>query len=243
MKRRMVRGLLLAVFGSLLLVGCATSTPDMGSDPRDPFERFNRNMFAFNDTLDRNIAKPLATRYVEYLPEIVRTGVNNFFGNLGDVWTAVNNYLQLKPVQGTQDVARVVFNSTFGLAGLLDFATPMGLPKHEEDFGQTLAVWGVKSGPYLVLPFFGASTLRDGLAKPIDWYGDPLTHVNNENFRYGGRVVRVVDTRAELLNATSLMEDVALDRYQFLRDAYLQRRQWRIRDGEPEPEAQDSGRD
>lgn len=235
MKRRIARGALAAVLGALLLSGCA-STPGMGSDPRDPFEGYNRSMFAFNDALDRNVLKPVATTYADYLPEFVRIGVNNFFGNLGDVWTAVNNYLQLKPVPATQDVARVIFNTTFGLAGLIDFATPMGLPKHEEDFGQTLAVWGVKSGPYLVLPFFGASTVRDGLAKPVDLYADPLNQFDSEAFRNGGRVLRVVDTRAELLGASTLLEDVALDRYQFLRDAYLQRREWRIRDGEPAPE-------
>ncbi len=232
MKKRIVRGLRVAVLGSLLLGGCATA-PGLGSDPRDPFERYNRSMFAFNDALDRNIVQPVAIRYVEYLPEFVRIGINNFFGNLGDVWTAVNNYLQLKPVEGTQDTARFIFNTTFGLAGLIDFATPMGLPKHEEDFGQTLAVWGVKSGPYLVLPLFGASTVRDGLAKPVDLYADPLNHFDSEQFRNGARVLRGVDTRADVLSATTLMEDVALDRYQFLRDAYLQRRQWRIRDGEP----------
>lgn len=235
MKKRIVRASLAAAFGALLLAGCA-STPGMGSDPRDPFESYNRSMFAFNDALDRNVVKPVATTYADYLPEFVRIGVNNFFGNLGDVWTAVNNYLQLKPVPATQDVARVIFNTTFGLAGLIDFATPMGLPKHEEDFGQTLAVWGVKSGPYLVLPFFGASTVRDGLAKPVDLYADPLNQFDSEAFRNGGRVLRVVDTRAELLGASTLLEDVALDRYQFLRDAYLQRREWRIRDGEAAPE-------
>ena len=236
MSGRIVRGIMAALVGASLLVGCA-STPGMGSDPRDPFERYNRSMFAFNDALDRNIVKPVAERYVDYVPDIVRTGIGNFFGNLGDVWTAVNNYLQFRPRQGTQDVARVIFNSTFGLAGLLDFATPMGLPKHEEDFGQTLAVWGVKSGPYLVLPLFGASTVRDGLAKPVDLYADLLNEVSAENLRYGARALRVVDTRAELLGASSLFEDAALDRYQFLRDAYLQRRAWRIRDGEPEPES------
>jgi phospholipid-binding lipoprotein MlaA len=235
MKKRIARGATAAVLGALLLSGCA-STAGVGGDPRDPFESYNRSMFAFNDALDSAIVKPVALKYVDYLPEFVRMGVNNFFGNLGDVWTAVNNYLQLKPVQGTQDAARVIFNTTFGLAGLIDFATPMGLPKHEEDFGQTLAVWGVKSGPYLVLPFFGASTLRDGLAKPVDLYADPLNQFDSEPFRNGGRILRVVDTRAELLGASSLMEDIALDRYQFLRDAYLQRREWRIRDGEPAPE-------
>jgi len=231
MKRRIARGALAAVLGALLLSGCA-STPGMGSDPRDPFESYNRSMFAFNDALDRNVVKPVATTYADYLPEFVRIGVNNFFGNLGDVWTAVNNYLQLKPVPATQDVARVIFNTTFGLAGLIDFATPMGLPKHEEDFGQTLAVWGVKSGPYLVLPFFGASTVRDGVAKPVDlFYGDTLNYVGDQAFENTSRVVRVIDDRAAFLGSSSLMESAALDPYQFYRDAYLQRREARVRDG------------
>ncbi len=236
MIKRIIRGALAAIAGLLLLSGCST-TNGMGGDPRDPFEHYNRSMFAFNDSLDRNIVRPVAERYVEHLPEFVRIAVGNFFGNLGDVWTAVNNYLQLKPVQGTQDTARVIFNTTLGLAGLIDFATPMGLPKHEEDFGQTLAVWGVKSGPYLVLPVFGASTVRDGLAKPVDLFVDPVSQFHSEHYRNGARILRAVDARAELLGASSLLEDVALDRYQFLRDAYLQRRAWRIRDGEPEPES------
>ena len=235
MKKRTVDGVLAVGLASLLLSGCA-STPGMGADPRDPFERYNRSMFAFNDALDRNVLKPVATGYVDYTPAFVRTGVGNFFGNLGDVWTSVNNYLQLKPREGTQDLARVIFNSTFGIVGLIDVATPMGLPKHDEDFGQTLGVWGVKSGPYLVLPFFGSSTVRDGLAKPVDLYADPVNQFDSVRAQNSARAVRVVDTRAELLGASSLMEDVALDRYQFLRDAYLQRRQSRIRDGEPEPD-------
>lgn len=235
MKNRIVRGALAVVLGSLLLVGCA-STPGLGGDPRDPYERYNRSMFAFNDALDRNVIKPVASGYLEYTPAFVRAGVGNFFGNLGDVWTALNNYLQFKPRAGTQDVARVVFNTTFGIAGLIDVATPMGLPKHEEDFGQTLAVWGVKSGPYLVLPFFGASTMRDGLAMPLDLYADPVNQFESIRLQNSARVIRVVDIRADLLGASSLMEDVALDRYQFLRDSYLQRRQSRIRDGESEPQ-------
>ncbi len=232
---RILRYALVTVLASLLLTGCA-STPGMAADPRDPFERYNRSMFAFNDALDRNVIKPVAIGYADYTPAFVRTGVGNFFGNLGDVWTSVNNYLQLKPREGTQDLARVIFNTTFGIVGLIDVATPMGLPKHEEDFGQTLGLWGVKSGPFLVLPVFGASTLRDGLAKPIDLYADPVNQINSVRAQNSARAIRIVDTRAELLGASSLMEDVALDRYQFLRDAYLQRRQSRIRDGEPEPE-------
>lgn len=228
-RRSLVRWLLVAC-AALLVSACAT-TPGAGQNPLDPFEKYNRAMFEFNNSLDRNIIKPAAEGYLEYVPEFMRTAISNFFGNIGDVWTAVNNYLQFKPREGTQDVARVVLNSTFGLVGLIDVATPVGLPKHEEDFGQTLGKWGVKSGPYLVLPVFGASTVRDGFAKPLDLYGDALNMIPGPANRNVGRVVRAVDDRADLLGAWSLLEDAALDPYQFLRDAYLQRRASRVRDG------------
>lgn len=231
MKRTSLTRWLLAACAALLLSACAT-TPGAGQDPRDPFENYNRAMFEFNGKLDRNIIKPAAEGYLDYVPEFMRNAISNFFGNIGDVWTAVNNYLQFKPREGTQDVARVVLNSTFGVLGLIDVATPAGLPKHDEDFGQTLGKWGVTSGPYLVLPVFGASTLRDGIAKPLDLYGDALNQIPGAANRNVGRVVRAVDDRADLLGASSLMEDAALDPYQFLRDAYLQRRASRVRDGE-----------
>ena len=219
---------------ALLLSACAsTSVPNAGSDPRDPYENYNRAMFEFNRKLDENVLKPVATGYVNVLPSFVRTAVGNFFANIGDVWTAVNNYLQGKPKDGTTDVTRVIFNSTIGIAGLIDVATPMGLPKHDEDFGQTLGVWGAKSGPYVVLPFFGSSTLRDTMAKPVDWYGDPLTASNDVPVRAknSGRALRIVDDRAALLETSNLLEGAALDPYQFFRDAYLQRRESRVRDG------------
>ncbi|MEO0318611.1 MAG: hypothetical protein RL404_2288 [Pseudomonadota bacterium] len=222
---------LIIVVLALLMTACA-STQTASSDPRDPFENYNRSMFRFNTSLDENVIKPVATGYADYVPSFIRTAIGNFFGNLGDVWTALNNYLQGKPRDGTSDAGRVAFNSTFGLLGLIDVATPMGLPKHDEDFGQTLGVWGVKSGPYLVLPFFGASTVRDGVAKPVDLiYGDALNYVGNQSFENTSRVLRVVDDRAAFLGSSSLMERAALDPYQFYRDAYLQRREARVRDG------------
>ena len=221
---------LMIVLLALLMTACA-STQTASSDPRDPFESYNRSMFRFNTALDENLIKPLATGYMDYVPSIIRTAMGNFFGNLGDVWTALNNYLQGKPRDGTIDVGRVALNSTFGLLGLIDVATPMGLPKHDEDFGQTLGVWGVKSGPYLMLPYFGPSTVRDGLAKPVDvFYGDTLNYVGSQRFENTSRVVRAIDDRAALLGMSSLVEGAALDPYQFYRDAYLQRREARIRD-------------
>jgi len=233
-QKRFLRWSLIAAVSVLLSACASTRVTGAGSDPRDPYENYNRAMFEFNRKVDDNILKPVATGYATVLPSFVRSAVGNFFANIGDVWTAVNNYLQGKPKDGTTDVTRVVFNSTIGIAGLIDVATPMGLPKHEEDFGQTLGVWGAKSGPYVVLPFFGSSTLRDSMAKPVDLYADPLTASNSVPVRAknSGRVLRAVDDRAALLDTGALMEGAALDPYQFFRDAYLQRRESRIRDGE-----------
>jgi phospholipid-binding lipoprotein MlaA len=216
---------------TLVLTACASIPPGSTADSRDPFERYNRAMFSFNKTVDDKVLKPVATGYARVIPELIRTAVGNFFGNIGDVWTAVNNYLQGKPREGTSDVARVVLNSTFGIVGLIDVATPVGLAQHDEDFGQTLGVWGVKSGPYLVLPIFGASTVRDGLAKPLDMYADPVNQIDPVRAENSARALRLIDDRAALLESTHMMEDAALDPYLFVRDAYLQRRESRVRDG------------
>lgn len=227
-----VRWLAIALV-SLLMGACATPLSER-SDPRDPYENFNRKVFAFNTGLDQLAIKPVARGYSNYVPEFVQTTVANFFGNLADVWTALNNYLQFKPREGTMDAGRVLINSTLGIAGLADVATPLGLPKHEEDFGQTLGVWGVKPGPYVVLPIFGPSTMRDALGKPIDLYADPLTQLDLATaYDVSARATRLVDDRARALPTTDLIEQAALDPYQFLRDAYLQRREARVRDGNP----------
>jgi phospholipid-binding lipoprotein MlaA len=189
-------------------------------------------MYTFNEGVDRAVLKPVATAYADYLPQFLRDAIGNVFGNIGDVWTSVNNFLQGKPREGANDLLRVMVNTTIGLGGLIDVGTHAGLPKHDEDFGQTLGVWGVRSGPYLVLPIFGSSTVRDGVAKPVDWYGDPLSYVENTRARNIARVVRLVDDRAAVLGTSSLLEDAAFDPYQFVRDAYLQRRENRIWDGE-----------
>jgi phospholipid-binding lipoprotein MlaA len=219
------------VLMTLWLSACASLPSNATVDPRDPFERYNRAMFSFNKAVDENVLVPVATGYVNVIPSLIRTAIGNFFGNIGDVWTAVNNYLQGKPRDGTSDLARVVLNSTFGIAGLIDVATPAGLPKHAEDFGQTLGVWGVKSGAYLVLPIFGSSTVRDGLARPVDLYVDPINAIDSVRLENSARALRLVDDRAALLDSTRLMQDAALDPYQFVRDAYLQRRESRVRDG------------
>jgi phospholipid-binding lipoprotein MlaA len=210
---------------ALALAGCATT------NPKDPLEKFNRAMFSFNDAIDQAALKPAAEAY-RTLPSFVQTGVSNFFGNLGDVWTAANNLMQGKMADGMSDVMRVTFNSTFGLFGVLDIASEAGLAKHKEDFGQTLGKWGVGSGPYVVLPLLGPSTLRDTVATPVDLAGDPWDYARPVRVRNLGYVGRVVDQRAAVLDASNLLEEAALDRYVFVRDAYMQRRESKVRDGD-----------
>jgi phospholipid-binding lipoprotein MlaA len=210
------------------LTGCATS-----NHPQDPFEGFNRAMFSFNDTVDQAALKPLATAYENITPSFVRTAVGNFFGNIGDVWTSVNNLLQGKVADGLSDAMRVIVNSTFGLGGLIDIGSDVGMTKHKEDFGQTLGVWGVAPGPYVVLPLLGPTTLRDTVALPVDVHGDPWSYKSPVHVRNIGAGLRVIDARAAALGATNLIEDAALDRYEFVRDAYLQRRANSVNDGEP----------
>lgn len=227
-----VRSLTLALGAATLLSGCA------GPNPRDPYEGFNRAMFKFNDTVDQVALKPAATAYRAVLPSFVQTGVDNFFGNLADAWSAVNNLLQGKGEAGMSDVTRVALNTTFGLLGVIDFASQAGLPKHNEDFGQTLGHWGVPSGPYLMLPLFGASTVRDTAALPLDFNGDIWRYKEPIYLRNIGTATRAVDQRANLLDASSLLEDAALDRYQFVRDGFLQRRESKVYDGDPPPHKQ-----
>jgi phospholipid-binding lipoprotein MlaA len=217
------------LLGSVLFMsGCATTN---SHNPEDPLEGFNRSMFEFNDTLDRVALKPAATAYQEVLPSFVQTGVGNFFGNIGDVWTMVNSFLQGKAENGLNDFMRVAVNTVLGFGGVLDIASEAGIQKHKEDFGQTLGTWGVASGPYVVLPLFGPSTVRDTAALPVDIYGDLWTYTTPVDVRNTGAVIRLVDQRASLLNASNLLEDAALDRYSFVRSAYLQRRETLVNDG------------
>lgn len=216
------------------LTACATS-----NHPKDPLESFNRAIFTFNDTLDQVAVKPAATFYQSALPSFVQTGVGNFFGNLGDVWTAANNLLQGKLEDGMSDIMRVALNSTLGFAGLLDIGSEAGLVKHREDFGQTLGKWGVAPGPYVVLPVFGPSTLRDTVAFPVDFKADPWAYKDPIYVRNIGTGLRLIDRRAAILDASNLVEEAALDKYTFIRDAYLQRRASQIRDNGPEPDNHD----
>ncbi len=218
-----------AVVVCVLLSACATPMAER-SDPRDPYENLNRKVFVVNQVFDQVLLKPVARGYSNYAPNFVQTTIGNFFGNLADVWTAVNNFLQGKPREGIQDTGRVAVNTVFGVAGLADVATKLGFPKHQEDFGQTLGVWGVKPGPYVMLPLFGPSTMRDAVAKPLDLYADPVNLSTRADVEYSLRAMRLVDDRARLLPTTDMTEKVALDPYQFVRDAHFQQREARVND-------------
>jgi phospholipid-binding lipoprotein MlaA len=213
-----------------LVAGCATGP---NANPADPFEPFNRGVSRFNDAVDDAVLVPVATAYQNVLPSMVRTGVNNFFGNIGDVWSLANNVAQLKLQNSAETFMRLNVNTFFGLGGVLDVATEAGIPRHEEDFGQTLGYWGVGAGPYVVLPLLGSSTLRDTAAKPVDMWGDPLGYVEDIPWRNSLTVLRVVDTRSQYLRASRLLGDAALDKYSFTRDAFLQRRRSQVYDGNP----------
>jgi phospholipid-binding lipoprotein MlaA len=187
----------------------------------------------FNDTIDRAALKPVAKAYNKVTPRVVRSSISNFFANLEYPVTFINQFLQGKFVMGLRDTGRFLVNSTFGVAGLFDVASKMNLPANDEDFGQTLAVWGVPSGPYLVLPFFGPSNFRDGPSKIPDHYTDVLTHLDIPwETRWGLRALEVVDQRAELLSLDETMK-TTYDRYAFIRDAWVQRREYTIFDGNP----------
>ncbi len=222
----------LARIGLALAIAASVSACATGTNPRDPLEGYNRAMFKFNDTVDQVALKPVATAYKKVTPSFVQTGVGNFFGNLSDVWSAVNNLLQGKGEAGLQDVVRVSMNSTFGIFGLIDIASQAGIPKHNEDFGQTLGWYGVQPGPYVMLPLLGPSTVRDTAALPLDITGDPWRYKDPASVRNIGTVTRVVDKRAALLDATNLMEAAALDRYEFIRDGFLQARESKVFDGD-----------
>jgi phospholipid-binding lipoprotein MlaA len=224
-----IRSLLVLVLGAL--AGCASTGEER--DPRDPFEPFNRGVYRFNDEFDNYVAKPVATTYRDALHPQIRLRVSNFFSNFQDIFIGVNNFLQGKFQDGVSDWARFVFNSTFGLLGIHDVASEWGLEKHNEDFGQTFGRYGAPPGPYLVLPFLGSSNLRDGVGTGFDYYFAPLGEVRPIELRNTLYGVYLVNTRAELLDASRILEEAALDRYTFQRDAYLQRRRSLVHDGNP----------
>jgi phospholipid-binding lipoprotein MlaA len=229
-------GVLLAAL--LLFGGCATVAPKENDEPpvgqvADPWEPFNRSMFAFNQELDAGLIYPLTSAYVGLVPSLVRQGVTNFFNNAEDLWSAVNNLLQGKIEQSIAMSFRFAWNTVFGWAGVLDLATELGIERTPEDFGQTLGVWGMPPGNFLMLPFFGPSTVRDALGLPLDIAASPAYAVNQGSFRPVTTVVQILDTRSQLLGASQLLDTIALDKYSFVRDAFLERRMRLIFDGNP----------
>lgn len=230
---RLRRVLLVAGLSTVLLLqGCAgVATYDR--DPRDPLEGLNRAVYQFNDGLDTVVLKPLARGYNAIVPAPVNKGVTNFFGNIDDITSAVNNLLQFKLTRAVSDVGRVLVNSTVGLLGVMDVASNMNLPKYGEDFGQTLGSWGFGPGPYIVLPLLGPSSGRDTIGLVADWFTDPINYIEDDQVRWGLKGLDLIDTRADLLNASRVLDEAALDPYSFLRNAYLQRRQSAVYDGNP----------
>jgi phospholipid-binding lipoprotein MlaA len=210
-----------------VLWGCAA-----GPDPRDPLESLNRKIYAFNDSVDKAVTKPVAKAYVAVVPQLMRRGVTNFFNNLGLVVTTFNDALQLKGTKVPVDFARFTTNLVFGLGGLIDVASELKIENRSEDFGQTLGYWGVRSGPYLVLPLLGPSDMRDAPGLAVDYVASPFFYwVPDNREGWGLFVLDVVDVRANLLGAEKIFETAAMDRYSFLRDTYLQRREYLINDG------------
>lgn len=227
--------LVLALGASLLATGCATGP---NANPKDPLEPLNRRVSRFNDVLDDNVLKPVATGYRDVTPDLVQKGVRNVFNNLSDMWSTVNSGLQLKGRDTAESFMRVVVNTVFGVYGIFDVATEIKLQRHTEDFGQTLGYWGVPSGPYLVLPVLGPSTVRDTAGLSVDTSADVVRNLDHIPTRNSAMSLRIVEKRADLLKTTGMLEQAALDKYSFARDSYLQYRRSQVYDGNP-PEEDD----
>ena len=229
---------------ALVVGGCSTIQNARGGPGQrlDPWEQWNRKVFVFNEGLDENFLKPVATVYADIAPQIVRRGVNNIFSNVADAWSVVNNLLQAKLELAFQDVVRVTTNTVFGFGGLLDIASEFGLEHHYEDFGQTLGTWGFGAGAYIVWPVFGPSSVRDSVAMPADrWFASPARILSDGRMQGALSLLQIVNVRASLLGASRVIDDIALDKYTFLRDAYLQRRRSLIFENEiPETPVDDS---
>ena len=212
-----------------VLQGCASGPQ---ANPADPLEPLNRSVYNFNEGLDRAVLKPVATAYQSVTPSPVRTGVTNFFENLSDAWSFVNNVLQARPTEAADSLFRFTTNTFWGIGGIFDVASDLKIPKHKEDFGQTLGTWGLSSGPYLVLPLFGPSSVRDSAGLLVDRQGSLLSQTNDIGVRNSLTGLNLVDTRANFLEAGNLLDQAALDKYAFIRDAYLQRRKNQVGGGE-----------
>ncbi len=229
--RAVASGLMVVTFAAVM-TGCATRP---GGSPRDPWEGFNRSMTQVNDKIDAAVLKPAATVYTKVTPALVRTGISNFFANLNEPWTALNAALQLKGQAAIETFMRFSINTFFGLGGVLDIASEIGIEHRFQDFGQTLAHWGVPSGPYLVLPIYGPSTVRDGAAFGLELQADPVNKVTDLTLKDGLVVLRGLELRSSLLRAGNVLEEAALDKYTFTRDVFLQRRDNLVFDGKEPP--------
>jgi phospholipid-binding lipoprotein MlaA len=231
------------VLGVLLALGGCATLRDARAGPGqrlDPWENWNRKVFAFNEGLDEYVLMPVATGYAKIVPQLARRGVDNFFNNAADAWSAFNNVLQAKPEPAFQDVVRFTTNTVFGFFGVFDIASEFGLEHHYEDLGQTFGHWGFGAGAYIVWPLLGPSSVRDSLALPVDkWLASPALAINDGAWVWGIIGLQLINTRANLLAASKLLDDIALDKYSFIRDAYLQRRRNLVFDGDapevPEP--------
>jgi phospholipid-binding lipoprotein MlaA len=230
---------LVCLLASLTLCGCAST----GHNPKDPFESFNRTVYKFNDTVDKAVAKPVAKGYTTVVPEVGRTMLYNFFSNLNDVTVTLNEFLQFKIAEAVSDTGRVVVNTTVGLLGFADVASKVGLEKHNADFGQTLGHWRLGSGPYLMLPLLGPSSVRDGAGLYADTLASVMSKVKNVDTRNEAYVTNLIVKRAALLSDETVLDEAAIDRYSFIRDAYLQRRQNLVYDGNPPREKFDDDDD
>lgn len=219
----------LVAASALATVGAAAQA----QSANDPLEGWNRAVFGFNEGLDSAVLKPVATGYKAAVPELVRNGVSNVFGNIGDGWSAINQLLQGKPVAAAQMTMRVATNTLFGIAGLFDVASDLGIERQTEDFGQTLGRWGFPAGPYVVWPLLGPSSLRDSAALPLDLSWRPAALSSDTATKVGLSTLQLIDVRANLLGASRIVDDIALDKYVFIRDGYLSRRRSQVYDGDP----------
>jgi phospholipid-binding lipoprotein MlaA len=226
---------LVLLLASLILSGCASTSAS--NNPKDPLEGFNRSIYKFNDTLDKAVLKPVAQGYKTVMPDRAQKMVHNFFSNIDDIFVTANDLLQLKFAQAASDFTRVWVNTTFGIFGLFNVAER--LEKHNEDFGQTLGYWGVGSGPYLVLPFLGPSSARDGTGWYVDSYYGLIENIEDIPTRNSLWATGKLDQRVQLLDAETVIEDTVVDRYSFIRDAYMMRRQSLVYDGDPPREKYD----
>lgn len=229
MKKRARTAVLMGAVAVLLSIsGCATR-PD--ANPVDPWEPMNRSIYGFNQSVDDAVLRPVATAYVKHVPEPVRIGTSNFFSNISEPWNFINNILQGRIKNAGETVTRFSLNTLFGVFGLVDVATDAGIERHTEDFGQTLGVWGVPPGPYLVLPLLGPANMRDGPSLIVDYAANPVLQLDSQAAQNSLAVLLFIDRRALLLKTGNLLDEAALDKYSFSRDVYLQYRRAAIRDG------------